>query len=157
VFKVCKVRYCYFLRDIIINNNTTHPRLKYMVITYLTKQNKNVLDTHKYNLCSCLLKGMCIKYRIKTIRKKINTKPSVLVSQKYTRYIKIWGFKNSPVVASFRYILPFSTSLVWFWLGYHVNIWKTPLWVSVKKVRKKKRRGEIKIHPGQKTNYFLCY
>ena len=41
-----------------------------MVNTYLAKLHKNALDTHKRNLCLCLLMGNCNKYRIKTIRKK---------------------------------------------------------------------------------------
>jgi len=69
VFKVYKDRYSHVSRDSIINNNKTQQRLKYMVITYLIKQNKNALDTHKYNLWLCPLKGKCIKYRNKTIKK----------------------------------------------------------------------------------------
>jgi hypothetical protein len=59
------------------------------------------------------------------LSQKFNTKknPLHLFHKKYIYiYIKIWGFKNSPVVASFRNILPFSTSLVWFGLSHHVYI-----------------------------------
>lgn len=77
-----------------------------MVITNLTKQNKYTLDTHKYSLCLCPIKGKCIKYRNKTI-KKINTKPSALVSQKYI--LKSEGLKTHqslPVFATFCLFLP---------------------------------------------------
>jgi len=108
VFKVYKVGYSHVSRDSIIYNNTIHPRLKYMVIIYLTKQNKNTLDTHKYNWCFCPLKGKRIKYRNETIRKKnIHTKPSALVSQKCI--LKSEGLKTHqslPVFATFCLFLP---------------------------------------------------